>query len=60
MGLEAAGEAGRRDGEHPDHGGTKKELYDAIEWDEKAALAAEVDVPRDTVKLQIETSLSTR
>ncbi len=58
-GSEAAGEAGRRDGEHPDHGGTKKELYDAIEWDEKAALAAEVDVPRDTVKLQIETSLST-
>ncbi|KAH8890292.1 vacuolar protein sorting-associated protein 13 [Thozetella sp. PMI_491] len=37
----------------------KKELYDAIEWDEKTALAAEVDAPRDTVKMQIETSLST-
>jgi len=37
----------------------RKELYEAIEWDEKAALAAEVDVPRETVKMQIETSLST-
>ncbi|KAM7185556.1 putative vacuolar protein sorting-associated protein [Naviculisporaceae sp. PSN 640] len=37
----------------------RKELYEAIDWDEKAALAAEVDVPRDTVKLQIEASLST-
>jgi vacuolar protein sorting-associated protein 13A/C len=37
----------------------RKELYEAIEWDEKAALAAEVDVPRDTVKMQIEASLST-
>ncbi|KAK0724982.1 hypothetical protein B0H67DRAFT_480247 [Lasiosphaeris hirsuta] len=37
----------------------RKELYEVIDWDEKAALAAEVDVPRDTVKMQIETSLST-
>lgn len=37
----------------------RKELYEAIEWDEKAALAAEVDVPRDTVKMQVEASLST-
>ncbi|KAL2145881.1 hypothetical protein VTI28DRAFT_5963 [Corynascus sepedonium] len=37
----------------------RKELYEVIDWDEKTALAAEVDVPRDTVKLQIETSLST-
>ncbi|KAK3689238.1 hypothetical protein B0T22DRAFT_461182 [Podospora appendiculata] len=37
----------------------RKELYDVIDWDEKTALAAEVDAPRDTVKMQIETSLST-
>ncbi|AEO58474.1 hypothetical protein MYCTH_2305828 [Thermothelomyces thermophilus ATCC 42464] len=37
----------------------RKELYEVIDWDEKAALATEVDVPRDIVKLQIETSLST-
>ncbi|KAL2157330.1 hypothetical protein VTH06DRAFT_6268 [Thermothelomyces fergusii] len=37
----------------------RKELYEVIDWDEKAALAAEVDVPRDTVQLQIEASLST-
>ncbi|KAK3385903.1 hypothetical protein B0H63DRAFT_473802 [Podospora didyma] len=37
----------------------RKELYDAIDWDEKTALAAEVDVPRETVKMQIEASLST-
>jgi len=37
----------------------RKELYEVIDWDEKTALAAEVDVPRDTVKMQIEASLST-
>ncbi|CAG9988581.1 unnamed protein product [Clonostachys byssicola] len=37
----------------------RKELYDAIEWDEKTALAEAVDVPREAVKLCIETSLST-
>ena len=37
----------------------RKELYDAIDWDEKQALAEEVDVPREAVKLCLETSLST-
>ncbi|KXX82464.1 Vacuolar protein sorting-associated protein 13 [Madurella mycetomatis] len=37
----------------------RKELYEVIDWDEKTALAAEVDVPKDTIKMQIETSLST-
>ena len=37
----------------------RQELYDMIDWDEKAALADEVDVPRDAVKLQVEASLST-
>ncbi|OAA57995.1 vacuolar protein sorting-associated protein vps13 [Niveomyces insectorum RCEF 264] len=37
----------------------RQELYEAIEWDEKAALADEVDVPRDAIKVQVETSLST-
>ncbi|ROT38314.1 vacuolar protein sorting-associated protein [Sodiomyces alkalinus F11] len=37
----------------------KKELYDAIDWDEKTALAESVDVPRETVKMQVEASLST-
>ncbi|KAK1781448.1 hypothetical protein QBC45DRAFT_57630 [Copromyces sp. CBS 386.78] len=37
----------------------RKELYEAIDWDEKTALAAEVDVPRDTVQMQLEASLST-
>ncbi|KAK4642106.1 Vacuolar protein sorting-associated protein 13 [Podospora bellae-mahoneyi] len=36
----------------------RKELYEVIDWDEKTALAAEVDVPRDTVKMQLEASLS--
>ncbi|KAI1371765.1 vacuolar protein sorting-associated protein 13 [Hypoxylon crocopeplum] len=37
----------------------RKELYEAIDWDEKTALAEAVDTPRDTVKLQIDASLST-
>lgn len=37
----------------------RKELYDMIDWDEKTALAEAVDVPREAVKLCIETSLST-
>ncbi|KAI2601996.1 vacuolar protein sorting-associated protein 13 [Hypoxylon sp. NC1633] len=37
----------------------RKELYEAIDWDEKTALAEAVDTPRDTVKLQIDVSLST-
>ncbi|KYK54262.1 vacuolar protein sorting-associated protein vps13 [Drechmeria coniospora] len=37
----------------------RKELYDMIDWDEKAALAKEIDVPREAVKLCVEASLST-
>lgn len=37
----------------------KQELYDAIDWDEKAALAADIDTPRDSVKMQVEASLGT-
>lgn len=37
----------------------RKELYDMIDWDEKQALAEEVDVPREAVKLCLEASLST-
>ena len=39
--------------------GQRKELYDAIEWDEKAALAESVDVPREAVQMCVETSLGT-
>jgi len=37
----------------------RQELYEAIDWDEKAALADAVDVPRDTVKMELNASLST-
>ena len=37
----------------------RKELYNAIEWDEKSALAASVDVPREAIKLEAEASLQT-
>ncbi|OTB04915.1 hypothetical protein M426DRAFT_11269 [Hypoxylon sp. CI-4A] len=37
----------------------RKELYEAIDWDEKTALAEAVDTPRDTVKMQVDASLST-
>lgn len=37
----------------------RQELYEAIDWDEKAALAEAVETPRDALKFQIETSLST-
>ncbi|TVY71541.1 Vacuolar protein sorting-associated protein, partial [Lachnellula suecica] len=37
----------------------RKELYNAIEWDEKNALAASVDLPKDTVKMEIIASLNT-
>ncbi|KAI1134315.1 vacuolar protein sorting-associated protein 13 [Hypoxylon sp. FL0543] len=37
----------------------RKELYEAIDWDEKTALAEAVDTPRDTVKMQFDASLST-
>jgi vacuolar protein sorting-associated protein 13A/C len=37
----------------------RKELYDAIDWDEKTALAESVDLPKDTVKMQLNASLNT-
>ncbi|KAK2804138.1 hypothetical protein FQN50_006680 [Emmonsiellopsis sp. PD_5] len=37
----------------------KKELYDAIDWDEKKAIAESVDLPRDSVKFQVDSSLKT-
>lgn len=37
----------------------RQELYEAIDFDEKAALADAVETPRDSVKFQVETSLST-
>lgn len=37
----------------------RKELYAAIDWDEKKALSDSVDVPRESVKLQVESSLRT-
>ena len=35
----------------------RKELYDAIDWDEKKAIAESVDLPKESVKLQVESSL---
>ncbi|KAI4089812.1 MAG: hypothetical protein LQ344_005177 [Seirophora lacunosa] len=37
----------------------RKELYSAIDWDEKKALTESIDVPRESVKLQVESSLRT-
>ena len=37
----------------------RKQLYEAIDWDEKKAIAESVDQPRETVKLQVESSLRT-
>lgn len=37
----------------------RKELYAAIDWDEKKALSDSVDLPRESIKLQIESSLRT-
>lgn len=37
----------------------RKELYEAIDWDEKTALTEAVDTPRDAVKMQVDASLST-
>ncbi|KAI0846527.1 vacuolar protein sorting-associated protein 13 [Daldinia vernicosa] len=37
----------------------RKELYEAIDWDEKTALAEAVDMPRDIIKMQVDASLST-
>ncbi|KAI1497895.1 vacuolar protein sorting-associated protein 13, partial [Biscogniauxia marginata] len=37
----------------------RKELYEAIDWDEKTALAEAVDAPRDAVRMEVDASLST-
>lgn len=37
----------------------RKELYDAIAWDEKKAIAEAVDMPREYVKLEVNMSLRT-
>ncbi|KAL6708958.1 Vacuolar protein sorting-associated protein 13 [Coniothyrium glycines] len=37
----------------------RKELYDAIDWDEKKAITESVDMPREYVKLQVDMSLRT-
>ncbi|KAI9846000.1 MAG: hypothetical protein M1837_004406 [Sclerophora amabilis] len=37
----------------------RKELYEAIDWNEKNAIAESVDLPRESVKLQIDASLKT-
>ncbi|KAL8904643.1 MAG: hypothetical protein Q9207_003131 [Kuettlingeria erythrocarpa] len=37
----------------------RKELYAAIDWNEKKAISESVDVPRESVKLQVESSLRT-
>src|SRR5690242_4490766 len=36
-----------------------KELYDAIDWDEKKAIAESVDMPREYVKMEVNMSLRT-
>lgn len=35
----------------------RKELYDAIDWDDKKTIADSIDLPRESVKFQIESSL---
>ncbi|GAA94842.1 hypothetical protein E5Q_01496 [Mixia osmundae IAM 14324] len=37
----------------------RKELYAAIDWDEKDAVAASVDLPRDTLQLRLKAKLDT-
>lgn len=37
----------------------RKEFYEAIDWDEKKAISEAVDLPRETVKMQIQASLQT-
>ncbi|CAL3963394.1 unnamed protein product [Diplocarpon coronariae] len=37
----------------------RKELYEAIDWDEKTALAESIDLPKDSVKMEIDASLNT-
>lgn len=35
----------------------RQELYNAIDWDEKKALAEAIDLPRESVKIQVNSSL---
>lgn len=35
----------------------RKELYEAIEWDEKKAIIDAIDIPKDTVTMEIEAAL---
>ncbi|KAK6533217.1 hypothetical protein TWF281_007367 [Arthrobotrys megalospora] len=37
----------------------RRELYDAIDWDEKKSLVESIDLPRDSIKMELETSLRT-
>lgn len=37
----------------------RKELYDAIDWDEKKAITESVDMPREYVKMEVNLSLRT-
>ncbi|TIB10448.1 hypothetical protein E3P92_03204 [Wallemia ichthyophaga] len=37
----------------------RKELYDAIEWDEKQAVSSAVDLPKDAMKLRVKAILNT-
>ncbi|RMZ86779.1 hypothetical protein DV736_g5997, partial [Chaetothyriales sp. CBS 134916] len=37
----------------------RKELYQAIDWDEKKVIADSLDLPRESVKLQVDSSLRT-
>ncbi|RMZ76184.1 hypothetical protein DV737_g4952, partial [Chaetothyriales sp. CBS 132003] len=37
----------------------RKELYQAIDWDEKKVIADSLDLPRESVKLQLDSSLRT-
>ena len=61
-GSKPPGQDQGQDGDDPEASMTeeqRKELYKAIDWDEKKAIAESVDLPRETVKLQIESSLRT-
>ncbi|EWC44073.1 hypothetical protein DRE_07208 [Drechslerella stenobrocha 248] len=37
----------------------RQELYDAIDWDEKKSLAESIDLPRDSIKMELEACLET-
>lgn len=61
----AWGTAPKKEEEHENEDETvmtdqqRKELYDAIDWDEKKIIAESVDLPRESAKMQIEASLKT-